>query len=48
MENRTGYYKTNLSGKMAYKSFVPSALPAVPPIVEMSEEMVSLLVKANY
>ncbi len=46
MENRAGYYKTNLSGEMAYKSFVPNALPPVPPI-EPSEEMVSLLVKAN-
>lgn len=46
MENRAGYYKTNLSGKMAYKSFVPNTLPPIPPI-EMSDEMVSLLVKAN-
>ena len=46
MEKRAGYYKTNLSGEMAYKSFVPSVLPPVPPI-EMSEEVVSLLVKAN-
>lgn len=46
MENRAGYYKTNLSGEMAYKSFVPNALPPIPPI-EMSGEMVSLLVKAN-
>lgn len=46
MENRAGYYRTNLSDEMAYKSFVPNALPPFPPI-EMSEEMVSLLVKAN-
>lgn len=46
MENRAGYYRTNLSGEMAYKSFVPNALPPVPPI-DMSEEIVSLLVKAN-
>lgn len=46
MENRAGFYKTNLSGEMAYKSFVPNPLPPVPPI-EMSEEVVSLLVKAN-
>lgn len=46
MGNRAGYYKTNLSGEMAYKSFVPNALPPVPPI-EMSGELVSLLVKAN-
>ncbi len=46
MENRAGYCKTNLSGEMAYKSFVPSALPPIPPI-EMSDEIISLLVKAN-
>lgn len=46
MKNRAGYYKTNLSGKMAYQSFMPNALPPDPPI-EMSEEMIRLLVKAN-
>ncbi len=46
MRNRAGYEKTNLSGEMAYQSFVPSALPPVPPI-EMSEEMIRLLIKAN-
>ncbi|MCC8163952.1 MAG: Fic family protein [Lachnospiraceae bacterium] len=46
MSNRAGYYKTNLSGEMAYQSFVPNALPPVPPI-EMSEEIIRLLVKAN-
>lgn len=46
MKNRAGYYKTNLSGEMAYQSFMPNALPPDPPI-EMSEEMIRLLVKAN-
>lgn len=46
MNNRAGYYKQNLSGEMAYKSFVPNPLPPVPPI-ELSEDIVSLLVKAN-
>ncbi|MCD8046826.1 MAG: Fic family protein [Clostridiales bacterium] len=46
MKNRAGYYKTNLSGELAYQSFMPSALPPVPSI-EMSEEMVRLLVTAN-
>lgn len=46
MKNRAGYYKTNLSGEMAYPSFMPNALPPDPPI-EMSEEMIRLLVKAN-
>ena len=46
MKNRAGYYKTNLSGEMAYPSFMPNPLPPDPPI-EMSEEMIRLLVKAN-
>ncbi len=46
MENRAGYFKSNLSGEMAYKSFVPRPLSAVPPI-ELSEDMVRLLIKAN-
>lgn len=46
MNNRAGYYKQNLSGEMAYKSFVPNPLPPVPPI-ELSEDIVGLLVKAN-
>ena len=46
MNNRAGYYKQNLSGEMAYKSIVPNPLPPVPPI-ELSEDIVGLLVKAN-
>lgn len=46
MNNRAGYYKQNLSGEMVYKSFVPNPLPPVPPI-ELSEDIVGLLVKAN-
>ena len=46
MNTRAGYYKQNLSGEMAYKSFVPNPLPPVPPI-ELSEDIVGLLVKAN-
>lgn len=46
MNNRAGYYKQNLSGEMAYKSFVPSPLPPVPP-VELSADIVNLLIKAN-
>lgn len=46
MNNRAGYYKQNLSGEMAYNSFVPNPLPPVPPI-ELSEDIVGLLVKAN-
>lgn len=46
MNNRAGHYKSNLSGEMAYKSYVPSPLPPVPPI-ELTEDIVGLLIKAN-
>ncbi len=46
MNSRSGYYKTNLSGDLAYKSFVPSPLPPVPHI-ELTEEIVDLLAKAH-
>ena len=46
MDNRAGIYKNNLSGDMAYKSFMPSLLPPNPPI-ELDKDIVDLLVKAN-
>ena len=46
MEHRAGRYVTNLSGKMAYESFVPSPLPPNPP-VELTKDLVELLVAAN-
>ncbi len=46
MNTRAGHYKSNLSGEMAYKSFIPNPLPPAPPI-ELSEDIISLLVKAN-
>lgn len=46
MNNCAGHYKSNLSGEMAYKSFVPNPLPPDPPI-ELTEDIISLLVKAN-
>lgn len=46
MNSRAGHYKTNLSGDMAYKSFVPSPLPPNPEI-KIDGEMISLLTKAN-
>ncbi len=46
MNNRAGHYKSNLSGEMAYKSFVPNPLPPALPI-ELTEDMIALLVKAN-
>mgnify|MGYP004517298781 FL=1 len=46
MNDRAGYWKTNLSGEMAYQSFVPSPLPPTPPI-EISEDILEHLIKAN-
>lgn len=46
MNDRAGYWKTNLSGEMAYQSFVPSPLPPTPPI-EISENILEQLIKAN-
>ena len=46
MNNRAGTYKNNLSGQMAYKSFMPSVLPPNPPI-ELDKDIIDLLVKAN-
>lgn len=46
MKNRAGYYKTNLSGELAYQSFFPNPLPPIPSI-ELTEDIVSLLIKAN-
>lgn len=46
MNNRAGHYKSNLSGEMTYKSFVPNPLPPSPPI-ELTEDIIALLVKAN-
>ena len=42
--NKSGKYVSNLSGEYEYKSFVPAALP---PELEMDNEMVSLLIEAN-
>ena len=46
MNNRAGIYKNNLSGEMAYKSFMPAVLPPNPPI-ELNKDIVDILVKAN-
>lgn len=46
MGNRAGYFKSNLSGDMAYQSFVPAPLPPVPP-VDLGIEGLNLLIQAN-
>ena len=46
MENRAGNYKTNLTGELQYRSFLPKPLPPNP-LIELDEEAVNLLSKAN-
>lgn len=46
MKHRAGEYKKNLSGELQYNSYEPKPLPPSPSI-EMDEEIISLLVKAN-
>ncbi len=46
MNNRAGYLRTNLSGELAYQSYVPSPLPPTPPI-NMTEDLIDLLIEAN-
>lgn len=46
MQNRSGVWKQNLSGDMAFKSFVPAKLPPIPD-VSLDEDGLKLVVKAN-
>lgn len=46
MTKRAGEFKTNLSGELQYKSFLPKPLPPDPPI-ELDEEMIKILSEAN-
>lgn len=46
METRAGSYRTNLTGELQYKSFVPTLLPPAPPI-HFDEELTGLLAKAH-
>ena len=46
MKERAGHYRSNLSGEMAYQSFVPAPLPPVPSI-ELTEDIVGSLIKAH-
>jgi Fic family protein len=46
MANIAGVLKNNLSGKAAYKSFIPAPLPPVPRM-ELDADAVNLLVQAN-
>ena len=46
MENRSGYYKKNLSGDLAYESFYPSPLPPSPN-VDLNQDGIKLLIESN-
>ena len=46
MDTRSGYERQNLTGELAYSSFVPSSLPPNPPVV-LDAEGVELLVAAH-
>lgn len=46
MKNRAGEYRTNLTGELQYKSFMPKPLPP-DPAIQIDEEMAGLLSKAN-
>lgn len=46
MSNRSGIYRTNLSGQAEYKSFLPSPLPPDPPIT-LDEDVLFVLVQAH-
>lgn len=46
MENRSGKWKKNLSGDMAYQSFLPAKLPPFPAL-SLDEEGLNLVIKAN-
>lgn len=46
MNTRAGYFRQNLTGELAYSSFVPSSLPPNPPVV-LDAEGVELLVAAH-
>lgn len=46
MSNRAGTYRSNLSGELAYKSFIPNPLPPTPEL-EMDSELLELLIETS-
>ncbi len=46
MQNRAGYYRTNLSGEAAYKSYVPAVLPPSPEI-KLCDSAIKILIEAE-
>lgn len=43
MNNRAGIYRSNLSGELSYKSFIPNPLPPTPEL-DMDSELLELLI----
>ena len=46
LSNRAGEYRSNLSGELAYQSFVPSPLPPTPEL-ELDSELLELLIETS-
>ena len=46
MNNRAGTYRSNLSGELAYKSFIPNPLPPTPEL-EMDSTLLELLIETS-
>ena len=46
LTNRAGIYRSNLSGELSYKSFIPNSLPPTPEL-EMDSELLQLLIETS-
>ena len=46
LSNRAGTYRSNLSGELSYKSFIPNPLPPTPEL-EMDSELLELLIDTS-
>lgn len=46
LTNRVGTYRNNLSGELAYKSFIPNPLPPTPEL-EIDSELLELLIETS-
>lgn len=46
LTNRAGIYRSNLSGELSYKSFIPNPLPPTPEL-EMDSELLELLIDTS-
>lgn len=46
LNNRAGTYRSNLSGELSYKSFIPNPLPPTPEL-DMDSELLELLIETS-